>query len=306
MNQLRKKIIYYYLVIGSIFYCAGWYLYQIIYSYSSAWSKKTGMSELVFDTMGFLIISLAFCVTAYIYYGKVKQITLEESRRQTKERNLIFANIAHDLKNPMASVLGFARALEEDVVAENEKEKVYHLIAEKSNQMNDMVLKMFQYAKMESEEYSLVLKEMDLCTILRDVIADRYLELEEHKIEVDIELPEERIPVQVDVNEFKRVVNNLITNVVKHNDEGIKVLFSVTKIQNNRVKIIVADSGSKIPREIMDGIFEPFQCSDVSRVEKNGSGLGLAITKRIVELHGGMIYIDDKVDGYTKAFVIEM
>ena len=78
------------------------------------------------------------------------------------------------------------------------------------------------------------------------------------------------------------------------------------KEDDDKLSVIVADTGVEIPNSSYQSIFEPFQCSDESRQSKDGSGLGLAISKRIVELHKGKLYIDNHIKGYTKAFVIDM
>lgn len=306
MNQLKKKIVYYYLIITSILLIAEWYLYQFIYQYSEIWSEKLGISKYVFLTSGGFFVIFLFCVVSYIYYGKVNHMIIKESERQVKERNMIFANISHDLKNPMASVLGYARALEEGAVPEGEVSKVYNLISDKSNQMNDMILKMFQYAKMESEGYALNLVDTDICEMIRSVIVDRFDEFEDHNIELDIDIPEDKIVRAVDNGEFPRVLNNLISNAIKHNEDGIKIQVKVEDVGNGKLKITVADTGSEISEAIKQDLFEPFKCSDTSRVSKDGSGLGLAITKRIAELHKGKVYVDNSITGYTKGFVIEL
>lgn len=305
MNQLKKKIVYYYLVITAVVLIAEWNLYRFIYEYSHVISEKTGISEMAFTIGGGILVVFLFCVVSYIYYGKVNKMIVKESERQVKERNILFANIAHDLKNPMASVLGYARALEENAVPSEEQGHIYHLIADKSNQMNDMILKMFQYAKMESDGYSLNFVEADVCELVRNVIANRFDEIEKHDIELDIDIPEDKLLCNVDVMEFPRVINNLISNAIKHNEDGIKIGV-VVEFVNDKIKIQVADSGGEIPQELREFLFEPFQCSDASRVTKDGSGLGLAITKRIVTLHKGTITIEYNVPGYTKAFVILM
>ena len=305
MKQLKKKIVYYYLVITSVLLIAEWYLYQFIYQYSHSLSKQVGISKEVFCVGGAALVVFLFCVVSYIYYHKVNQMIIMESEHQVKKRNILFANIAHDLKNPMASVLGYARALEEKAVSKDEEDNIYHLIVDKSNQMNDMILKMFQYAKMESDGFHLTLVETDICELVRNVIVDRYDEIEAHNIELDIEIPEEKIIHSVDRTEFPRVIQNLISNAIKHNDDAIKIGIHITK-ENNKIKIMIADTGNEIAPEIREHLFEPFQCSDVSRVAKDGSGLGLAISERIIQLHKGKITVEHNVVGYTKAFVIVM
>lgn len=306
MNQLRKKIIYYYLIITSILLIAEWNIYQFIYQYSDMWSEKTGISKTIFLVSGGILVIVLFCAVSYIYYSKVNRIIINESERQVKERNIIFANISHDLKNPMASVIGYARALEEGAVQEDELNKVYKIISDKSNQMNDMILKMFQYAKMESKGYELNLVDTNICEMIRGVMIDRFDEFEEHNIKLDIDIPEYKIVQAIDVGEFTRAMNNLISNAIKHNEEGIKILIRVENSDNQKLKIIVADTGKEILETIKNDLFEPFKCSDISRTSKDGSGLGLAITRRIIELHNGKIYVDNNIIGYTKGFIIEI
>lgn len=305
MNTLKTKIIYYYILITFVLLVCEGYLAYFLMNYISTISQAIGIDEMFIELVGAFAGILILFVISYYFYSKVSKSINEESERQIKQRNIIFANISHDLKNPMSSVLGFARALEEGKVKEEEQQAIYRAISDKSTQMNDMILKMFHYAKMESDGYSLALKSEDLGAILRSVIADRYSEIEKHNIQLEIDIPETPVTVNVDITEFSRVINNLITNAIKHNDMGIGVLVSL-KEDDDKLSVIVADTGVEIPNSSYQSIFEPFQCSDESRQSKDGSGLGLAISKRIVELHKGKLYIDNHIKGYTKAFVIDM
>lgn len=305
MNTLKTKIIYYYILITFVLLVCEGYLAYFLMNYISTISQAIGIDEMFIELVGAFAGLLILFVISYYFYSKVSKSINEESERQIKQRNIIFANISHDLKNPMSSVLGFARALEEGKVKEEEQQAIYRAISDKSTQMNDMILKMFHYAKMESDGYSLALKSEDLGAILRSVIADRYSEIEKHNIQLEIDIPETPVTVNVDITEFSRVINNLITNAIKHNNIGIGVLVSL-KEDDDKLSVIVADTGVEIPNSSYQSIFEPFQCSDESRQSKDGSGLGLAISKRIVELHKGKLYIDNHIKGYTKAFVIDM
>lgn len=305
MNSLKSKIIYQYMLTTVALLMLEGYLGYFLLHYIPAIHAATGIDVMLIEILGALTGLGILAAVSYYFYDKVSKCVNEESEKQVKQRNIIFANISHDLKNPMSSVLGFARALEEGKVTESEQQAVYRAICDKSTQMNDMILKMFHYAKMESDGYSLALKEEDLGAILRNVIADRYADIEKHNILLDMDVPEEPVDAQVDGAELSRVLNNLITNAIRHNDMGIGVLVRL-KNSPDGIAIIVADTGTAIPRSSYASIFEPFRCSDDSRRNKDGSGLGLAISKRIVELHNGKLYIDDTIKDYTKAFVIQL
>lgn len=305
MNSLKTKIIYQYIITTvALLVCEGYLAYLLI-NHIQQISEAIGIDEMFIECAGAFVGLVILFAVSYYFYSKVSKNVNEESEKQVKQRNIIFANISHDLKNPMSSVLGFARALEEGKVSEDEQQAVFHSICDKSTQMNDMILKMFHYAKMESDGYSLALKTEDLGAILRNVIADRYAEIEKHNIELCIDISENPVVAKVDTAEFSRVINNLITNAIRHNDMGIGLLVRLNEY-SDKISIIVADTGAEIPKDSYQSIFEPFQCSDESRQTKDGSGLGLAISKRIVELHNGQLYIDDNIKGYTKAFTIEM
>lgn len=305
MNNLKTKIIYQYIITTvALLVCEGYLAYLLI-NHIQQISEAIGIDEMFIECAGAFVGLVILFAVSYYFYSKVSKNVNEESEKQVKQRNIIFANISHDLKNPMSSVLGFARALEEGKVSEDEQQAVFHSICDKSTQMNDMILKMFHYEKMESDGYSLALKTEDLGAILRNVIADRYAEIEKHNIELCIDISENPVVAKVDTAEFSRVINNLITNAIRHNDMGIGLLVRLNEY-SDKISIIVADTGAEIPKDSYQSIFEPFQCSDESRQTKDGSGLGLAISKRIVELHNGQLYIDDNIKGYTKAFAIEM
>lgn len=305
MNELKKKIVYYYIIVTFVLIVLEWYLFQFMIIYLPKWMSLSENASMILEFAAIMISGILFVGFSYGYYRKVKQIIIEESKKQAKERNMLFANIAHDLKNPISSVLGFARALESGTVKTEEQQLIFHTICEKALQVDEMIQKMFQYAKLEADGYSLQCKNTDLCGVLRQVLALQYSEMEEKNMNLDIDIPDGSVIKEIDVAEFSRVLQNLISNAIKHNEEGTKILVSLKK-EKSMVKIIVADSGSAIPLAQRQTIFEPFQCSDESRVAKDGSGLGLAIAKQIVHLHKGKIYVDDKIDGYTKGFVIEL
>lgn len=305
MNELKKKMIYYYLIFTFALVIAEWYLIQLLVIHLPEWMNLTETTGMLLETAALLISILLFALFAYGYYKKVKQSILQEVKRQAKERNMIFANIAHDLKNPISSVLGFARAMENGAVKEEEQQLILHTICEKTLQVDKMIQKLFQYAKLESEGYSLQCRSTDLCGLLREVLALQYSEIEGKNMELYIDIPDECVNREIDGAEFSRMLRNLISNAIKHNGDGTRLLVSLQQEKSN-VKIVIADSGVEIPQQQRQTIFEPFQCSDESRVSKDGSGLGLAIARQIVHLHKGKIYIDDGIEGYTKGFVIEL
>ncbi|MCB2343078.1 sensor histidine kinase [Clostridium estertheticum] len=252
----------------------------------------------------FIAVILVLVIGAILFVHLISKKIKEENIRYNKEKNILFANIAHDLKTPITTIMGFSKALYDEVVDETEKKELLNSIYGKSKRVNELLDLMFQYAKLDGVDFEMKLQELDVGRLIRETIALYYNEFEGKSIEINIEMPEKPIKLNLDNVEFSRAISNLIINAYRHNKPGSKV--AVRLEEDDGIKIIVADNGENIDDEMKEAIFNPFICGDESRNSKEGSGLGLAITKKIVEKHGGKIFIDSNIDGYTKGFVVQL
>lgn len=246
---------------------------------------------------------LIYIVCGIVFYIIVRKAIREESERQVKENNLMYAAVAHDLKTPLTSIQGFAKALEEDKIPEEEKKEILGIIAKKSSGMNDLVDLLFEYSQLGTSEYKPNLSDIDIAELMRGIIAENYGDLEDHKIDVDVHIPDTPVTVNADRRDISRALSNLVINTYKHNPDGITFYVRMDK-EGDKCVITLADTGNDIPQG-MD-IFEPFVTENSARSAGRGTGLGLAITKRIIERHGGSIVLDRKMPGYTKAFVVRL
>ena len=246
---------------------------------------------------------LIYVVCGIFFYLIVRKAIRKESERQVRENNLMYAAVAHDLKTPLTSISGFTKALEDDKVPEEEKKEILGIISKKSERMNELVNLLFEYSQLGTAEYKPTLTEFDIAELLRGIIAENYGDLEDHKIESDIHIPDTPVKVNADKRDITRALSNLVINTYKHNPDGITLYVRLERIGDKCV-ITIADTGNDIPQG-MD-IFEPFVTENSSRSTGGGTGLGLAITKRVIEHHGGTVYIDRKIPGYTKAFIVKL
>lgn len=296
------------------------YLIRLFILVTAAMAILNSVIQSVFETKAENIINRSMMLQALFLYFAASLLVLaigavifirmtskkieEENIRNNKERNMLFANISHDLKTPITTIMGFSKALYDGMVNEAEKRELLNSIYEKSQRVNELLDLMFQYTKLNGLDFEMKLEETDIGRIIKETTALYYNEFEKRNIEINIEIPERPIKGNLDRVEFSRAVSNLIINAYQHNKPGNKV--SIWLEENDCIKIMVADNGEKIKEDMKKDIFNPFICGDASRNSKGGSGLGLAITKKIIEKHGGKIYIDSNVDGYTKGFVIEI
>ena len=255
---------------------------------------------------GFLILSLMNIVGgAYLFYRLTSKTWQKESQRQINERNMLYSCIAHDLKTPMTSVRGFATALKEGKVKPEEQKEIYEIIYNKSCYMNELLDTMFAFSKLNTKDYKLSCREIDVCALVRELVAFHYDEYEKKDMDLEIDIPEETIICNVDEKEMKRAISNLLVNAYKHNEKGANILVRVSS-HGNMVKVIIADNGIAIGREEAKTLFEPFAKGDEARSGGNGTGLGLAISSMVVQKHGGRLYIEDNIGSFTKGFVIDM
>ncbi|MCH5249138.1 MAG: HAMP domain-containing histidine kinase [Lachnospiraceae bacterium] len=260
-----------------------------------------------------IITLLPYIISAYWYYktvsgkvGELLQAQEEQQEEYDRQRNLLLSDIAHDIKTPITTVSGYARALADGVVPDEEKRKEYlNAIYAKSIRVDELINLLFEYVRLDSSGFKLNKEPVDPGELLRENIALLYSDFEEKGMQLEIDIPEKEVIFELDKIQFSRVIANILTNSVKYNGANTKVRIKLNI--EPHIQIIIADNGIPIDDELAMHIFEPFSRGDKSRSSRGGSGLGLSIAHKIVHMHGGKLELKrDCGDGYTKAFVITL
>ncbi len=246
----------------------------------------------------------AFCY-ARIVSGQFNELLAQEEeqkRARDQRRNLMLSDIAHDIKTPITTICGYSRALSEGVVDEKDRQSYLDAICAKAMRMDELVTLLFEYVKLESEGFVLHKKPGDLAELTREMTALLYADFEDRGMDLVLEIPEEKVPFEMDRLQLGRAVTNLLTNAVRYGKAGGRVL-----VRLQEYELTVADEGASIDPDFAAHIFEPFARGDKARSSKGGSGLGLGIAKKIVEMHGGRLVLNQNFGkGYTKAFQIRL
>lgn len=277
--------------------------------------RDYGMTQ--FPVVQFLMTLFLFTVPivgAAVWFARI--VVEEVERRERKEeelrlqyeraRNLMLSDIAHDLRTPITTIAGYSKALNDGLIASDEKKKEYlDAIENKAERMSDLINLLFEYVRLDSDNFSLKKTKVDIAELLRENAALLYADIEEKGMVFEIDIPEERCELEVDKIQFSRVITNLINNALKHNESGTEITLKMEKLEKE-IQISVSDNGTMISPMIADHIFEPFVVADASRESKNGSGLGLSIAKKIVEMHGWTIELIQYYEEYKKSFVIKI
>lgn len=271
-----------------------------------------GMIALTVLILLTLLLPYVFAAVVFGQMVSVQIQRIEEQERQQKaeydrRRNLLLSDVAHDLKTPMTTVAGYAKALaqqEGEGITKEKQMEYLEAIYNKSMQMSGLLNFLFEYVKLDSEGFALNKTNVDLFELLRECVAGMYMDFEENGMEIIALIPEGECYRQVDEVQFQRVLNNLLSNALRHNPPGTKV-WVMAQAEDEELIIRVCDNGEVIPQETARYIFEPFVLGDESRGSKCGSGLGLSIAHKAVAMHGGDLVLEQgEWEEYTKAFVI--
>ena len=209
---------------------------------------------------------------------------LEDSENQRKklmnDKERMMADISHDLKTPITSIQGYAKALSDGIIADEDKDKYIKIIYEKSKKLTELINIFHEYSKLEHPDFNLIFEKVDLSEYLRAYIALKYEDIVESGFNIEVDIPEEEMEIKIDKVQLQRVFDNILGNSIKHNEKGTNIYVSL-KEKNDIYEIIIADDGKGISKDIANNIFEAFTVGDESRNSKQGSGLGLAIAKNI-------------------------
>lgn len=230
------------------------------------------------------------------------QAHLIQQRQSEQAYKRLMASLSHDVKTPLASLLGYLEAIEHKLVSGDEKEEYIHVAFDKAYRLKDFVASLFEWVKLDAGEQVFHFELFDLNELSRGIMADWVLLLENSSLEYDIDIPETEYFTRIDPNAYTRILNNLLQNVVIHSG-GSHVTLRIDE-DEHQAKIIVADNGKGILLHDLPHIFDRMYQCDNSRSAK-GNGLGLSIAKELVAVHNGKITADS-TPGTGTVFTISL
>lgn len=232
----------------------------------------------------------------------IKNERLARENEQKKDELIVY--LAHDIKTPLTSMIGYLSLLSEIKDMPQEQRNRYIDIAlDKSYRLEYLINELFDVARFNSEKIVLEKEEINLNLMLEQIADDFYPTLKEMNKKINFTSDEKTI-LYADPDKLSRVFNNLIKNAVNYSEENTDIDISILN-KENQATVKITNKGKQIPKEKLDKIFEKFYRLDFSRTSKTGgSGLGLAIAKEIVELHGGRIYAESDMKETTFSVIL--
>jgi len=206
-----------------------------------------------------------------------------------QRKNDVVVYLAHDLKTPLTSVIGYLTLLHDETqISEELKEKYLSISLDKAERLEDLINEFFEITRFNLSNIILELSSVSLARMLEQIVYEFKPMLAEKNLKCTLNCSSD-IMIKCDANKMQRVFDNLLRNAVNYSFEDSKIDIMVTQGDKD-LKISFINQGNTISEEKLDKIFEQFYRLDNARAtQSGGAGLGLAIAKEIIESHGGTI-----------------
>lgn len=222
----------------------------------------------------------------------------EELENTEMLRTDFINNFSHEFKTPIVSIAGFAKLLKRGNLTEEQRQKYLDAIEEESMRLSDMATNVLNMTKVENQTILTDVTSFNLSEQIRSAVL--LLEGKWSKKNIELELGFDEYTVEANEELLKQVWINLVDNAVKFAEDGGTVSVAAEDMGES-LRISVSNTGSEIPTEKIDKVFNKFYKGEESRASE-GNGIGLAIVKRIVELHEGEVSVISQ-EGKTTFFV---
>ena len=225
------------------------------------------------------------------------RVLMESERYNEKSKNEMITNIAHDLRTPLTSILGYLDLINKRELTEDTKKEYLKIVYEKSKKLQDLIESLFSFTKTNSSKLVLKIDKIDIIKLLCQLMEEFYPNFEDKGITCSVNTNIDSYVIDGDGTLLARLFDNLINNAVKYGADGKRIDVKIIA-ENNIVKIAVINYGKVIPQDELPLIFDKFYRVDQARNSgTGGTGLGLAIAKNITELHHGVIEVTSDLGG---------
>ena len=248
-----------------------------------------------------IMFSIALAQRINTLQTRNKEARIEQLKRMDKLKDEFLANTSHELRTPLNAIIGIADAMSERAKdhLDHEDKRNLSLISESGYRLANLVNDILDFSKLKQDEILLTNKALDLESIIDTVIQLSEPALKDKNLlfikQIDPSLP----AVLADEDRVFQILHNLIANAIKFTPEG-EITIRVSQ-KNEYINVVIEDTGIGIAASNFLKIFRSFEQADGSIDRKfGGTGLGLAITKKLVELHGGTIWVESELGKNAK------
>ncbi len=234
-------------------------------------------------------------------------IAKEKAEEMTRLKNNFLANISHELRTPLIGALGFTEILYDETTSPENKEMLKDILTSLQRLMKTLN-SLIELSELESRKIEIVLSEIEVCGLINETISIYAGNANSKGLYLQKKIPPKKLYIKSDRQLLHQVINNLVDNAIKFTEKG-GVIISVNGLNgsgNKKLEIKIEDTGIGIPGDCYNIIFSEFrQASEGLSRNFEGIGLGLPLSKRYIELLGGRILLNSKVNSGS-VFTIEL
>jgi len=223
---------------------------------------------------------------------------MDKEREAERTKNELITNIAHDLRTPLTSIIGYLELLSVNHTLDPEVQQKYIDIAyTKTKRLEKLIEDLFGFTKLNYGKISMNIGKVDIIKLLSQLLEESYPSFADKNLSYELQSNVPAKIITADGNLLARLFDNLINNAIKYGADGKRVLVKVNA-SGQTVSVSVTNYGYVIPADELPLIFEKFYRVEHSRsTNTGGTGLGLAIAKNIVDMHGGLITAKSDLNG---------
>jgi signal transduction histidine kinase len=225
-----------------------------------------------------------------------------ERDRAEEQRRHLFVGVSHDLRTPLTGLQLLANAIRDELI-EPEQRAVYaeRMLAQIAS-LTQLTEQVFELSRLEAGEVTWTRVRLCVDSMVHETADQMRAAADARGVELVVDVPGDLPPVELAPDQIARVLVNLLQNALEHTPPGGDVRVAA-RASDAAIEIVVADTGTGIPPEDREHVFEPFYRGgeDAAR-SGSGAGLGLAISRAIVEAHGGLIWLADTASGSAVGF----
>lgn len=228
---------------------------------------------------------------------------------QDKNRRSFIANISHDLRTPLTATQGYLEMLQHkyDSLDDEQRQRYLNVSLKHSKRLQSLISDLFELAKLDDHSEKLNSEVFSLNDIVSDVIQGYQPLAHTKEIDLTYNTAEARLLIKGDLAMIDRSVSNLVGNALQYTQDGGQVTVTVSKSVDNDINMVdftIEDNGPGIDPGQIDKIFKRFHRADNEHNESSNAGLGLAISQRIVQLHGGLLKVENTGNGTRFSFSV--
>lgn len=208
-----------------------------------------------------------------------------EKKSAERELKQAIANISHDLRTPLTSILGYIQLIEKPEVTDEERKEYLAIAKDRAKRLQILLNDFFELSVIESVDHSLKLEKLGLNSIVEEIAINLYDQFNEQQIVPSIKIPQEQMNIIGDESAIKRVIENLVINAIRYSDGSV----SITLEKNNtKVNLTISNDVKDITEKDVELFFNRFYTADQTRSGK-GTGLGLSIAKALMDKMNGKL-----------------